>query len=96
MNERRQPVLLIHGAWHGPWTWEEWIPLLREHGYEAEAVTLRGHGFGGKGYRGVGLEDYRQDLDRISRVATVEGRVWADPGQRLVAHGKVTCIIDSQ
>ena len=35
-------------------------------------------------------------LDRSSRLATVEGRVWADPGQRLVAHGKVTCIIDSQ
>jgi uncharacterized protein (TIGR00369 family) len=33
-------------------------------------------------------------VDRSSRVATVEGRVWADPGQRLVAHGKVTCLIN--
>jgi uncharacterized protein (TIGR00369 family) len=37
-----------------------------------------------------------QVVDRTSEIATVEGRVWADPGQRLVAHGKVTCIIDSQ
>ena len=65
MNERRPPILLIHGAWHGPWTWEAWIPLFREHGYEAEAVTLRGHGPGEKGYRGVGLEDYRQDLEAV-------------------------------
>jgi uncharacterized protein (TIGR00369 family) len=35
-------------------------------------------------------------LDRSSRAVTVEGRVWADPGQRLVAHGKVTCLIDSR
>jgi uncharacterized protein (TIGR00369 family) len=35
-------------------------------------------------------------LDRSGRLATVEGRVWADPGQRLVAHGKVTCVVHSQ
>jgi uncharacterized protein (TIGR00369 family) len=35
-------------------------------------------------------------VDRSTRVVTVEGRVWADPGQRLVAHGKVTCLIHSQ
>jgi uncharacterized protein (TIGR00369 family) len=32
-------------------------------------------------------------VDCSSRVATVEGRVWAEPGQWLIAHGKVTCLI---
>jgi pimeloyl-ACP methyl ester carboxylesterase len=65
MNEHKQPVLFIHGAWHGPWTWEEWIPLFRDEGYPAQAVTLRGHGPGEKGYRGIGLEDYRRDLEAL-------------------------------
>ena len=37
-----------------------------------------------------------QVAGRTGEIATVEGRVWADPGQRLVAHGKVTCLIHHQ
>jgi pimeloyl-ACP methyl ester carboxylesterase len=65
MSKGRQPVLFLHGAWHGPWIWREWIPLLRQKGYEAQAVTLRGHGPGENGYRGVGLEDYCQDVEAL-------------------------------
>jgi pimeloyl-ACP methyl ester carboxylesterase len=87
MSERRPPVLLIHGAWHGPWAWEEWIPLFREHGYEAEAVTLRGHGPGEKGYRGVGLEDYRQDLEAaIERLPRAPVLVGHSLGGLLIQH----------
>jgi pimeloyl-ACP methyl ester carboxylesterase len=87
MNERRQPVLLIHGAWHGPWMWEEWIPLFREHGYEAEAVTLRGHGPGEKGYRGVGIEAYRQDLEAlIERLPRTPVLVGHSLGGLLIQH----------
>jgi pimeloyl-ACP methyl ester carboxylesterase len=60
-----QPVVFVHGAWHGPWVWEEWIPLFREQGYDAQAVSLRGHARGQNGYRGVGLADYRQDLESL-------------------------------
>lgn len=33
--------VLVHGAWHGAWCWEELVPLLPGH---AEAVDLPGHG----------------------------------------------------
>jgi pimeloyl-ACP methyl ester carboxylesterase len=87
MNEQKQPVLFIHGAWHGPWTWEEWIPLFREEGYQAQAVTLRGHGPGEKGYRGVGLEDYRQDLEAlIERLPQTPVLVGHSVGGLLIQH----------
>jgi pimeloyl-ACP methyl ester carboxylesterase len=65
MSKGAQPVLFLHGAWHGPWVWEEWMPLFRQKGYDAQAVTLRGHGRGENGYRGVGLEDYRHDVEAL-------------------------------
>ena len=87
MNERKQPVLFIHGAWHGPWTWEEWIPLFREEGYQTQAVTLRGHASGEKGYRGVGLEDYRQDLEAlIERLPQAPVLVGHSLGGLLIQH----------
>ena len=38
------PVLLVHGAWHGAWCWENFLPYFAEQGYEVHAVSLRGHG----------------------------------------------------
>lgn len=57
-------ALFIHGAWHGPWTWEQWLPLFSERGYAATAVTLRGHDPTRPDYRGVRLADYEADLIR--------------------------------
>jgi pimeloyl-ACP methyl ester carboxylesterase len=87
MNDRKQAVLFIHGAWHGPWTWEEWIPLFREEGYQPQAATLRGHGLGEKGYRGVGLDDYRQDLEAlIERLPQTPVLVGHSLGGLLIQH----------
>ena len=33
-------VVLVHGAWHGPWCWEKVVPLLDEQGVAVEAVDL--------------------------------------------------------
>lgn len=38
------PLLCVHGAWHGAWCWENFLPYFAEHGYEAHALSLRGHG----------------------------------------------------
>lgn len=38
------PVLLLHGAWHGAWCWEEAMTDLAARGFEAHAVSVRGHG----------------------------------------------------
>ncbi len=36
--------VLVHGSWHGAWCWSRVLPLLREAGFEAHAVTLTGVG----------------------------------------------------
>jgi pimeloyl-ACP methyl ester carboxylesterase len=38
------PLLFVHGAWHGAWCWELFLPYFAQHGYAAHAVSLRGHG----------------------------------------------------
>ncbi|MEE9453901.1 MAG: alpha/beta hydrolase [Paracoccaceae bacterium] len=40
-----QPVVLIHGSWHGAWCWEgNYLEYFAEQGFEAIAIDLRGHG----------------------------------------------------
>jgi alpha-beta hydrolase superfamily lysophospholipase len=36
-------VLLVHGAWHGPWCWDRFAERLAGHGHQVQAVRLRGH-----------------------------------------------------
>lgn len=37
------PVILVHGAWHGPWCWDEIAEGLRTAGHEVDVVELPGH-----------------------------------------------------
>ncbi|RRR65785.1 MAG: alpha/beta hydrolase [Candidatus Viridilinea halotolerans] len=39
-----QPLLLLHGAWHGAWAWEQALPDLVAQGFEVHAISLPGHG----------------------------------------------------
>jgi pimeloyl-ACP methyl ester carboxylesterase len=36
-------ILLVHGAWHGPWCWDDFAQRLRQQGHDVRAVRLRGH-----------------------------------------------------
>lgn len=36
-------ILLVHGAWHGPWCWNGFVDRLTESGHDVRAVQLRGH-----------------------------------------------------
>jgi pimeloyl-ACP methyl ester carboxylesterase len=36
-------ILLVHGAWHGPWCWDNFAARLSERGHTVRAVRLRGH-----------------------------------------------------
>lgn len=38
------PLLFVHGAWHGAWCWEYFLPYFARHGYVSYALSLRGHG----------------------------------------------------
>ena len=47
--------VLVHGAWHGAWCWDELAPLLGGH---VEAVDLPGHGADTTPVAGCTLDAY--------------------------------------
>ncbi len=61
------PLLFVHGAWHGAWCWQNFLPYFAEHDYQAHALSLRGHGRseGGEGLRWHGVQDYITDLEQV-------------------------------
>jgi pimeloyl-ACP methyl ester carboxylesterase len=39
------PLLFVHGAWQGAWCWNDhFLPYFASRGYDAYALSLRGHG----------------------------------------------------
>jgi alpha-beta hydrolase superfamily lysophospholipase len=36
-------ILLVHGAWHGPWCWDRLAERLTSHGHQVQAARPRGH-----------------------------------------------------
>ena len=61
------PLLFVHGAFCGAWVWEEhFLPYFANHGYEAHALSLRGHGAsaGHEHLHQTGLAEYVDDLAR--------------------------------
>lgn len=67
----RPPLLFVHGAFCGAWIWDAtFLGWFAERGWEAHAVSLRGHG-GSDGHdalRWHGVADYVDDV-----VATIDG-----------------------
>jgi pimeloyl-ACP methyl ester carboxylesterase len=60
----RDPLLLIHGAWHGAWCWEQAMAGFASHGLEVHAVSLRGHGASPRppGYARSTIIEYASDV----------------------------------
>ncbi len=62
------PLLFVHGAWHGAWCWaEHFLPYFAAQGFDAYALSLRGHGesSGREGLRWFSIRDYVDDVERI-------------------------------
>jgi len=61
------PLLFIHGAWHGAWCWENFLPYFAESGFEVYALSLRGHGRseGRKDIRWFSIYDYVDDVSQL-------------------------------
>ncbi|GAA1810350.1 alpha/beta hydrolase [Planosporangium flavigriseum] len=69
-------VVLVHGAWHGPWCWETLIPLLEARGLAVSTVDLPSSG-----------PDVTALGDLDADVATVQAVLDAVPGPKvLVGH----------
>jgi pimeloyl-ACP methyl ester carboxylesterase len=58
-------LLLVHGAWHGAWCWEDHlVPRLRAAAHDVTAIDLRHHGaHERRGLRRSRIRDYVADLD---------------------------------
>jgi pimeloyl-ACP methyl ester carboxylesterase len=62
---RPVPLLFVHGMWFSAWCWaENFLPYFARHGYEAYALSLRGHGDseGVRNINRVSLKDYLRDV----------------------------------
>ncbi len=66
----RPPLLLVHGAWHGAWCWDNgFMDRLASAGHEVHAMSLRGHGGseGGERLRTTRIRDFVDDVARVAR-----------------------------
>jgi pimeloyl-ACP methyl ester carboxylesterase len=62
------PLLFIHGAFCGAWIWDEYfLPYCASRGFEAHALSLRGHGASeGRNLLPLAsLDDYACDLAQV-------------------------------
>lgn len=62
------PIVLIHGAWHGAWCWEDnFLEYFSQNGWEVHAVSLRGHGSsdGRRRLRWSSISDYVDDVAQV-------------------------------
>jgi len=63
------PLLFVHGAFAGAWVWEpHFLPYFAERGFQAHALSLRGHGFshGGSETLCARISDYVQDVASVA------------------------------
>ena len=64
----RAEVLLVHGAWHGAWCWQDgFAQRLADHGVSSVAVSLRGHG-GSDGRDRLNRHRLRHYVDDVAAV----------------------------
>lgn len=77
--------VLVHGAWHGGWAWDDVKPVLEEAGHEVDAMDLPGHGSDSTPTSEVTLESY------VNR--TVEAVDASDEPVYLVGHSLAGSVI---
>jgi pimeloyl-ACP methyl ester carboxylesterase len=58
-------ILLVHGAWQGPWCWDAFAGRLIDGGHDVSAVQLRGHD-GRPGRIWHLLRDYVHDVEQAA------------------------------
>ena len=64
---RPTPLLFVHGAYASARLWSPFfLPFFARHGYDAHAVSVRGHGAsaGRETVKGARLKDYVADVSR--------------------------------
>ncbi|WP_101949996.1 alpha/beta hydrolase [Mycobacterium sp. 3519A] len=67
-HTRRHPLVLVHGAWHANWCWEDnFVDFFVDRGFRVLAPSLRGHGKSalGKPLRLCSIRDYVTDVAAV-------------------------------
>jgi pimeloyl-ACP methyl ester carboxylesterase len=57
--------VLVHGAWHGAWCWEQVVPRLAARGHAVRAIDLPGHGSDPTPPGAVGWDDYMGRMGEV-------------------------------
>lgn len=73
--DARASIVLVHGAWHGAWCWQDgFAQRLATRGITTVAPSLRGHGGSAEGVRlnRMRMRDYVDDLSDVVARATSE------------------------
>ncbi len=63
------PLLFVHGSCHAAWCWDEhFLPYFAERGFNAYALSLRGHGGsgGGERLRWTSIASYVADVEQVA------------------------------
>lgn len=99
----KPPIVLIHGAFAGPWCWDDFIGFFGNRGWTCHAPALRYHGGDPKAEPGPALattsiDDYTADLSTfVSNLDTppiiVGHAVGAVIAQKLAAQGLAQGIV---
>jgi pimeloyl-ACP methyl ester carboxylesterase len=64
----KTPLFFVHGMWHGAWCWDEtFLPYFAEHGYQAAALSLRGHAGSEGKIRGNTIANYVSDVEQVAK-----------------------------
>lgn len=67
-SKANAPIVLIHGAWHGTWCWENnFLDYFAREGWHVHALSLRGHGKseGRSKLRRWSISDYVDDVAQV-------------------------------
>jgi pimeloyl-ACP methyl ester carboxylesterase len=70
-GDGRPPLLFVHGVFHGAWCWQEhFLDFFADRGWNAYAVTLRGHRAGddARALRGSLIRDYVDDVQVVAEM----------------------------
>ncbi|MHB8845497.1 MAG: alpha/beta hydrolase [Nitrospirota bacterium] len=67
-NAGLTPLLFVHGMFCSAWVWENFLAYFAEHGYEAHALSLRGHGAseGRERLRLIRAAEYVEDVAHVA------------------------------
>ncbi len=67
-NNSKQPLLFVHGMWHGAWCWEPYfLPYFEHHGIKAYALSLSNHANSPrrKPFNLLRIGDYVKDVRKV-------------------------------